>query len=282
MMSPQEIRYFVEVAGTLNLSRAAERLGVSQPALTHAIGRLENDLAVKLFHRSKQGVQLTKSGEKFLASSLALIEAWEKAAASAKDAELKVEGRVKLGCHPAVARYVLPEFLSSLLKNHPDLEMHLAHGLSRHIAEEVISWRLDFGIVVNPPPHPDLIIKPICEDIVTLWVHEKCANRDVVIYDPDLLQVQSILQKLKKSKVTFKRSIHSSSLEVISTLVASGCGVGILPQRVVKSNLGFSQVQTLRSDAPSFKDRICLIYRAGTQTSQTSKKVIESILSARF
>lgn len=63
MMSPQEIRYFVEIAGTLNFSRAAERLGVSQPTLTHAMNRLESDLGIRLFHRSKQGVQLTTAGQ---------------------------------------------------------------------------------------------------------------------------------------------------------------------------------------------------------------------------
>lgn len=280
MMSPQEIHYFIEVANTLNLSRASERLGVTQPTLTHAIKRLEEDLGVILFHRSKQGVHLTQAGERFLASSLSLLDAWEKAAMSAKNTKVKAEGRLKLGCHPSVARYTLPVFLKSLMHENPGLEVHLTHDLSRHISEKVISWELDFGIVVNPPLHPDLVIKEICQDTVTLWAKKECTASDILICDLDLLQVQSIMAKLKKREIAFKRIIHSSSLEVIATLVLSGCGVGILPERVMRSNEN-AEI-TMISKSPFFKDRICLIYRAGTQESLAAKKFIEAVSLGRY
>lgn len=280
MMSPQEIHYFIEIANTQNLSRASERLGVTQPTLTHAIRRLEDDLGVKLFHRSKQGVHLTQAGERFLSSSLSLLDAWEKAATAAKNTKIKAEGRLKIGCHPSVARYTLPVFLRSLMHENPGLEINLNHDLSRHISEKVISWELDFGIVVNPPPHPDLVIKEICQDTVTLWAKKGFATSDILICDPDLLQVQSILSKLKKRKSSFKRIIHSSNLEVIATLVLSGCGIGVLPERVVRSNENADV--TMISNAPFFKDRICLIYRAGIQESLAAKKTIEAISSGQY
>lgn len=235
---------------------------------------------MNLFHRSKQGVQLTLAGERFLASSLSLIDAWERAATSARNTNLKAEGRLKLGCHPSVARYTLPAFLGPLMTENSGLEVHLTHDLSRHISEKVISWELDFGIVVNPPHHPDLVIKEICQDTVSLWAKKGCAESDILICDPDLLQVQSIMSKLKKRKTPFKRTIHSSNLEVIATLVASGCGVGILPERVMRSNENDEVTKVL--DSPFFKDRICLIYRAGTQESLAAKKFIKAVSSGLY
>lgn len=280
MISPQEIRYFVEIARTCNLSRASERLGVTQPTLTHALNRLENELDVKLFHRNKQGVQLSAAGEKFLSSSLLLLETWDKTVTSVKNTKMKAEGRLKVGCHPSVARYTLPAFLKSLLLENEGIEISFVHDLSRYISEQVISWKLDFGIVVNPPSHPDLIIKEICKDTVGLWVKKGLENSDVLICDPELLQVRNITDKLKKKGMNFKRFINSSNLEVIATLVASGCGIGILPERVMKSNQS-ADVRPIM-DAPIFKDRVCLIYRVGTQDSLVAKKFIKAVTDARY
>jgi DNA-binding transcriptional LysR family regulator len=281
MINEQDIKYFIEIAHSLNITRASERLGVTQPTLTQALGRLERELDSELFHRSKKGVHLTKAGERLLASSQQLLMEWEKIFAAVKNSELQVTGRYKLGVHSAVARYTLPVFLKDLLQENPQLEIHLRHDLSRKIAEEVISWKLDLGLVINPPPHPDLVIKTLCEDVVTLWCSGEDHVKDDLICEPDLLQTQSILEKLGKKGFHFKRTLHSSSLEVITSLVHEGCGVGILPERVVKSD-GKAKIRRLSADAPVFKDKLCLIYRADTRNNAATRMIINHILKAKF
>lgn len=280
MLNEQDLKYFLEIAHSLNLTRASERLGVTQPTLTQALRRVEQHFDTRLFHRDKKGVQLTKAGERLLVSGRQLQAEWEKLRAAVKESELQVAGRFKLGVHTAVARYALPLFLKDLLQQHPQLEIHLRHDLSRHIAEEIIRWKLDFGLVINPPSHPDLVIKHLCEDQVSLWCGE-APLKDVLICDPDLLQTQALLEKLEKKGLRFARLLHSSSLEVIAKLTHEGCGVGILPERVVRAE-GPGRLRRYSAEAPVFKDRLCLVYRTGTQHNMAVKAILRSIQQAHF
>src|SRR5271163_371626 len=95
--SPTELNYFLEIAETLNLSRAAERIGVSQPALTLAVRRLEDSFGHKVLIREKTGVRLTKAGEKLALQSRTLMNEWEKIKSTSTQDEIEVSGRYTIG-----------------------------------------------------------------------------------------------------------------------------------------------------------------------------------------
>lgn len=279
MPSPAELSYFLEISNTLNISRAAERLGISQPTLTLAVQRLEVSLGVPLLIRTKAGVQLTQAGRKLASQGRALLHEWERIRDEATKDESEIRGRYTVGCHPSVALYSLPCFLPQLLEEKTFLEIKLVHDLSRRITEDVISFKVDFGIVVNPWRHPDLVIKSLCTDEVSLWVGRKQSplqdpksGNGVLICDPDLIQSQFILKQLPRSGFLFRRIVSSSSLEVIRALVASQAGVGILPGRVAQ-RVGLHSLRLLSRRAPKFDDKICLIYRADVQRSRASRLV---------
>lgn len=259
MISQIDIKYFIELAKTLHVSRAAERLGISQPTLSHCLKRLERETGVILFVRTKKGVTLTQAGQRVFEKADDLIQKWDELITIAKSENEVVAGVIKLGCHTAVAQYTLPVVLPDFLKANPAVTLQLQHGLSRHINEALISDRLDVGLVVNPSSHPDLVIKELIKDQVTLWKSENLKNPDVLIYDPSLIQSQALLKKLDKKGITFKRMIESSSLEVISQMVIAGVGYGILPSRVFHPS-GADLVSSPK-EAPAFQDRICLVFK---------------------
>ena len=280
--SATELRYFIEVAQTENLSRAAERLGVSQPTLTLAIKRLEDSLGHMVLLRSKTGVKLTKPGLKLLAQARFLLDEWEKIRNSAIEDEVELRGLFSIGVHQSVANYTLHRFLPGLVRDFLHLEFKLVHKLSRLVTEEVISGKIDFGIVVNPVAHPDLVIKNLLTDEVAFWVSEKSKKhwQDLpLIYESELIQTQSLLKQIQKKGVSFARRIESSSLEVITKLVAHGAGVGIIPGRVAGGNEG-ERIVKVSPQWPTFADRICLIFRADSQRSAASKKIVQSITEA--
>ena len=209
-----------------------------------------------------------------------LVERWEALSASIKTQEHVVSGHFKIGCHPSVAIYSLPAFLKGLLSQHRRLEISLHHGRSRDIANDVIEWRLDFGLVINPPSHPDLVIKELARDEIALWVSKDTHLTDTLIIESGLFQTQNILKQLEKKRVKFARILESSSLEVIQTLTSSGCGVGILPTRVARSEE--AKLKRFSSSAPTFEDRLCLIYRIGHQKQISSRAIIDSIIHAKI
>jgi len=279
MRSASELQYFLEVAKTKNLSRAAERVGISQPALSLAIQRLEHSLGVPVLIRSKTGVQLTKSGERLVGSARTLLNEWEKLRGETLRAEEEVRGTFKIGCHPSVALYTTGHYFHQLLSEYPNLELTLVHDRSSKIAEEVISFKIDFGIVVNPPPHPDLVIKHLFNDEVTTWVGPKKTTMQnlksgggVLIHDPSVLQTESLLRKMSRKGMKYSRLVTCSNFEVIMKLVSDGSGVGVIPTRVAKliPTLGLKHSNP---KGPIFLDKICLIYRADAQKSKASKTI---------
>lgn len=276
-INPTDLRYFFEVAQALNISRAAERLNIGQPAVSQAIQRIEKILGVPLFDRFKTGVQLTPSGQKLLNEGRTALEAWENMYRAAQSAVSVVEGRYTLGCHTAVALYTLPKFLKTLMMDYPRLEIVLKHGLSREVAADVISFKTDFGLVMNPVRHPDLVINYVCEDKVSCWKTSDCVE-DVLIFDPALSQSQSLLKKIEKT-LKIKRHLTSASLEVVANLAANGCGIGVLPARVAAL---YPNLVPVHKDLPWVLDRLALVYRADRSFTASARVIVDSISRAKF
>ena len=137
----------------------------------------------------------------------------------------------------------------------------------------MISFKLDLALVINPVSHPDLVIKKVLSDEVTLRTAKgKSIDTSTLIYDPALTQVQTLLRSLKKKKVTFDRHITTSNLELVEHLTSLGVGVGVLPSKVCKSNM----VVFDKSLKP-FKDELCLVYRADLPKTKSFEVVLEEI-----
>ncbi len=282
MPSFSELTYFIEVTSTLNVSRAAERLGISQPSLTLAIQRLEQSIGTRLLIRSKKGVTPTQAGKQLLFYAKDLVQRWDLVKSHALASANQIQGKYTLGCHVSVALYSLPGFMPSLLEKHPKLEIKLIHDLSRKIAEKVIQMEVDVGIVVNPVKHPDLVIRKLRGDEVTFWVGKGKnkiqsfrSGNAVLICEPDLLQSQDLIKKLKKSGFSYQRILSSSSLEVITELTASGAGIGIIPGCVaaVAKSKGLHKIP----NTPVFHDEVCLLYRVENKNVKSIQAIAEKI-----
>lgn len=274
-----ELKYFAEVCHTLNLSRAAERLGISQPSLSLAIKRLEQSVGTALLVRHKQGVSLTQAGKQLMLHARQLLQYWEKTKSTALASWQEVQGYFTLGCNSTIAIYLVSQFLPNLLQKYPKLEVHLKHDISRKITEQVINLSIDIGIVVNPIKHPDLIIRKICQDETTFWTTPQFYksfdfNSDsLVIYcDPELTQTQKLLKKLLKNN---QRIITMNGLEVVAALTAQGNAVGILPERLVKA-LYPNQLKKI-PNMPVYSDEVCLIYRNENRQVAAMQAIIASM-----
>ncbi|MEO5968987.1 MAG: LysR family transcriptional regulator [Bdellovibrionia bacterium] len=268
-----EIEYFVEIYQTRHVSKAAIRLGVTQPTLTLSLQKLEEKLGTKLFHRTKQGVVPTEQGTLFYRKSHTLLDCWGDVHKGLYRSTSEIYGRFKVGCHQSVGAYVLPKFLDYLYVEAPGIEVELVHDFSRKITEGVVSYNIDIGFVVNPNRHPDLVLKKLGEDRVLFWKRRGGGTLPKrILADVNLIQMQDILGKTRSKEFKGWNLISTSSLELIRTLTLTGQGIGILPERVAKAD--GADLVPYDSSLPTYEDKIFLAYRKDVLSSKAGRELI--------
>lgn len=273
LATPTEIEYFIEVYQTRHVSKAAIRLGVTQPTLTLSLQRLEEKLGAKLFHRTKQGVIATEQGTLFYKKAHGLIDSWNDLHHDLGQSMNNIQGHFKIGCHQSVGAYTLPIFLESLQKEAPGIEIDLVHDFSRKITERVVSYDIDLGFVVNPVRHPDLVIKKMGDDRVLFWRAKGFGSIPKRIFaDRSLMQIQEILGKTHAKEFSDWKLINSGSLELIRTLTLAGQGIGILPERVAKADGADLVPYDLK--LPIFEDKIFVVYRKDVLANRAGRELV--------
>ena len=265
MPSLAQLTYFFEVSNTLNLSKAAKNLKISQPALSRAIQNLESTVGTNLLIRHAKGVKLTPAGQKIFLQIRSMVQDWQETKFQALASQNQVQGKIKLGC-PASVGLLMHGGLMDLLEKYPDLELELRHAQSDTITDEVINFSVDIGLVTNPIHYPDLIIRKIGETDITFWVGAGKSNLQnlnsgeaVLICDPKRHYTKLLLQQCKASNLKFKRILKVNSPEVIANLTANGCGIGLLTSCFTKS-LFVNRLERV-PNVPVIKEDLCLIYR---------------------
>src|SRR5579875_2194376 len=143
-----KIRSFVAVAQTRQFRKAAEALGLSQPALSAHIRALEHELGAALFMRTTRSVTLTAEGERFLRCARSILKELDRAICELRDqAQLKT-GRVVVAATPSVAANVLPKALAAFKARHPDVQLHVREEPAAGVERRVEAGDADFGAIV--------------------------------------------------------------------------------------------------------------------------------------
>lgn len=269
-----DLEYFLEVTKTLNISKASERMGVAQPTITQSIHKLESLLGAQLLIRTKTGVHLTKIGQKMSYQAALIYRHWNSMRREVQHDLYELHGKYTIGAHPAIAIFTLPIFFRELSRRAPNIEIDLIHDRSRNITEEIINFKIDFGFVVNPVKHPNLILKKICDDSVCLFEAKNERYSETIFGNLELKQTDWMLKQLNKSKFRYKNFVATPDLVVIYKLVNSGAGFGILPSLVVKTQSN-NNLTLVDSILPSYKDQIFLAYRRETLSSNAAKLIAE-------
>jgi DNA-binding transcriptional LysR family regulator len=268
------------VIETGSFTDAAKALRVSQPAVSLAIKRLEGRLGTALLVRTRKRVAPSRPGEVLASGARLAFEALSNAVAQIADEHAEPSGRVVLGAHESLAAYSLPAFMARVLRDYPKVELTLWNGRSQEVERELTAGRVDLALIVNPRPHPDLIIVPVFEDAIEL-LHCFRGPSDPtsllattpLIYVPELTQSQHILAQLQKRRVAAPRLLPCSSLELVKSLVLDEVGVGILPRRVAEHGTR-KKLYTMSPPMPLHRDRIALVRRYDVPPTAAIRVVI--------
>lgn len=160
-MDLRSLEAFCTLARTLNFRRAADELAMSQPALSVRLARLEDELGMRLFDRSRAGVTLLETGRLFLPHARGLLDRAEATRKAAMEIAAGHSGRLRIGYTPVSFLGSVPKLLRTYANTYPDVRLELTEGLSNAIERGVGEGQLDAGFVHPPVATTGLELLPL-------------------------------------------------------------------------------------------------------------------------
>lgn len=242
----RHLRYFIAVAEELHFGRAAQRLGIAQPALSQQIQRLEAEIGAELFHRSRRRVELSAAGAAMLAQSRRALADASGAVDSARRAARGETGLLTVGFIESAAGLVLPRAVRSFRERHPRVELVLRElGVDAQLAG-LHSGVIDVAIVRPPVEGEQLRVETVLEEGLVVAVaddHLLASRRRVgprtLAGEPLVLISREVVPGLYDQIVALQPggraaeiAQEASSIQAVLALVAAGIGVSLLPASV--------------------------------------------------
>lgn len=297
-MTLTELKYIVTLAQERHFGRAADKCYVSQPTLSVAIKKLESELDVAIFERSKSSVTVTPIGEQIVAQAQRVLEearAIKDLASSGKD---QLSSPLKIGAIFTIGPYLFPHLVPQIHQQAPSMPLYLEENYTGVLRRQLRDGELDAIMVALPFTEPDVLTRPLYDEnfVAVLPRNHPWAKQEFIepdqLADEDLLmlgeghcfrdQVFEYCPALARKHHTRLGSVlEGSSLETLKHMVATGLGITVLPESAV-SNLDQSLLITRPFRSPAPFRTVALAWRASFPRGQAIDLLLSTARQCRI
>ena len=248
-MTLTELRYIVAVARERHFGRAAEACFVSQPTLSVAIKKLEEELEVKIFERGASEVSVTALGEALVRQAQVVIEQAQALREMARHGQNPLAGPLRLGIIYTIGPYLLPELTRQVIERTPQMPLILQENFTARLLEMLRAGELDCAIMAEPFPDTGLAVAPLYDEPFMVAVPrthalakrkrisaEELKQETMLLlgtghcFRDHVLEVCPEYARFSSEAEGIRKSFEGSSLETIKYMVAAGMGVTVVPQ----------------------------------------------------
>jgi len=285
-MELRQLEYFQSVCRFNNITRAAQSLHVSQPSITNAIKKLEAELGITLFDRSKKQISLTIEGQVFLERVDDILRRIEDAITEMNDYGQLRKGNLKIGIPPMIGNYLFPHIFVNFKELYPQIELSLYENGSLSTRRMIEKGDLDLGIVIISEPSKQLETLPISQSEILVCLnknHYLCSkanlnfedlkNEPIIMLKEGFYHRQKIMEYFKEYNIKPNVVLSSNQLETIKSLLINGVGVSFLLKEIVE---GDERIVSLPLKNP-INVTIGLAWKKDRYLSNASKTFIEFI-----
>ncbi len=292
-MDVNQLEVLVAVATEQSFSRAAQALHRTQPAVSQAIRRLENELGEPLFDRSSKDGTLTASGRVLFDFAEQMLNLRKGAHAAIKELKDLHRGKLSLGANEYTVMYLLP-VLAAFRARHPHIKVEVKRSLASRIASEVLGRGVEIGVVSFKPTEPAIASVPVIMDELALIValDHPLAQKQIVsvrelgaesfiAHNVASPYRERVVRTFEKYKTPLNISMEMPTLESIKRLVEQGMGVALVPRLTAQSEIAQGQIAALTVREMRFERRLQLIYRKGANLSHAAKAFLRVAKGAR-
>lgn len=249
-VSLKQLRYLDAIAEAGSFRRAANRLGVTQPALTAQVASLEDALDLQLFERSRTGASLSPAGRELLDSTRRVLEEFQGLVDRANTLSGGAVLTYRTGVPPTLGPYLLPHILPALHRQYAGLKLYVREGVPRDIEEGLRKNRHDFIFTPLPVSDAQLTVLPLFREPLKLVMasdhrlagktrinREDLFGEQVLSIEEHHLYHRQVAQLCERLGASVRRDFEGTSLDTLRHMVVMGMGIAFLPSLYVASEI---------------------------------------------
>jgi DNA-binding transcriptional LysR family regulator len=289
-MDTRQLAAFCEVVDRKSFSQAAERLGVTQPAVSLQVRSLEKRLGAKLLDRSGRRVEPTEAGLRLYRAAQRMLSAEDQLLEELAGADSEVQGELALGASTGPGGTVVPVLLCEFQREHPDVTVALSVSDTNRVIEQVAERELELGVVGAAPRHRGVTFEPFFRDEVVLAVPAGHAFAGKQVSLDDLRGEQLILmqdgagvrqvieEELRRANVRARDldiRLELGLQESVKSAVLAGYGITFISRSGVEPELAAGTLATARVKGLEPAREISLVRPAGRSPTRAADAFVE-------
>ncbi len=293
-MTLNELRFIVAVAQERNFRRAAEKAFISQPALSLAIQKLEEELGVKIFERGKSEVTTTPVGATIVEQAQRVLEEAEHIREIATQGKNQLSTPLRIGIIHSVGPYLLPDLIPALKKIAPQMPLEVEENITANLEIQLRNGKLDVILIALPFGDASILTHPLYDEpfeVVVNNEHRWAGRRS--IKPPELAEEKVLLldaghcfsNQVDEACPGSRKSNsvqHGTSLETIRNMVASGMGITVLPASANSARYRSKLLSVIPFTKPAPSRRIALAWRKSFARTQAIEALTKAISLAKI
>lgn len=288
-MHLQDLNVFVMVANERSFSKAAKKLHRTQPAVSQAIHRIEEDLGDRLFDRSSRNGALTEAGVLLREHAVRLLRMAAEAEAAVRELQQVRRGRVLIGANEAAVHSVLP-MVQRFAQAHPTAQVEVRRVPSRQMSTELLQRTLDFGVLTFQPPEKGLQSISMGSDELVMLAHpdhplasrkrvtiEEVGREVVIAHNDPSPTRERVLRLYERRHAPINIQIALPSLDGIKRAVEMGLGVAVLPRRCALTEIARGQLTAVKVPELGPSRAVRLIFRRAGELSHAAEAFLDVV-----
>ena len=298
-MTLTELRYTVAVARERHFGRAAEACFVSQPTLSVAVKKLEQELRVTLFERGPGEVSVTPAGQKIVEQAQRVLEEAARIRELAAAGRDPLAGPLRLGAIYTIGPYLLPKLIPILRRTAPAMPLHIQENFTHRLSESLKSGEVDAIVIALPFDEPGIATRAVYDEpfLVAVpkghaWEDRKRISTEELTNESLLLlgeghcfrdQVLDICHVVRaKERSPLAKTVEGGSLETIRQMVASGVGVTVLPSTSIGAGGSGDLIRILPFARPAPTRRVGIAWRRSFPRPEAIEALRKAILACNL
>ena len=288
-MNLNQLKIFYLAAKHQNFSVAAEKLNITQPAVTKGIQRLQEHYEMKFFNRFGKTMALTDAGEVLFRIAEKIFEIERQAEETIRDFQQQKRGHIRIHASESFGAYYLPHIIVLFSKSNPNIRVSANILPNKQVAENTAMLKNDLGFISYPIENEKLVVREVVDDLLVIIVPPDHSLAQKKSIDPENLQGQSVImhEKRSASERAFTSYIQKNNLSVtvrlelssnrsIKTAVEAKIGIALISRRIAINEIQTGRLVAIPLSDPLMRHKYYMVHHKDKYISGILQKFIDT------